>query len=802
VRAYASAAVEYLERHFMGSEAPPSAPPAPEPSAPARPSGPPLCAPSGSPGVSREEGVRFLLASGQRAEAELAAEKIAHLLRSGFRPGEVAVIVRDIRSWSRLLGDVFDSCGIPYRLDDRSLVRETGLGYAFLSALRGVALDDAQALLSYLRSPYSGLTLEQASDLELAYRRGTARGAQALAVLAADRGLAAVKRLWALVGQDSWQAPVDRGFGSPDRATGSGAPLGTRVAPSRAPNGDVGRFVPAAAEDLVRGMLVAGLRGLPLGDRSAKKDARAFRALQGAFAALTALNQAYPPVADPGGSTRERDEVATPASGWLDPRLVLRYLSQVPVPGESTKDDDVVEILSVHRARARRFQAVVVLGLVEGEFPGHGDKPSLLSAVQRARLDEVGGGFLRPEPDQEAAFFLSAVSRPWRLLLLSARDADDDGTESVPSHYWQEARRLLGVAEVGPESRTLADQVFSPRGAPSLRHYLRACVAHGRMPHPDAVPRGATAAPSWGRPPTRLTDPAVVAELASTHCFSPSALESYAGCPFKWFVEKIVGAEDVEVELDGRVIGQLLHGVLSETYCALSAAGLLPLKTADVPRAERIVDACIDRQVWSDRCPGTPAERRLAAWRLRRMARNLFDMEVQAASSLTFSQGERWVGGSHGADIGGLRVRGRIDRVDVTPDGRGMFIFDYKTGSIPSGRSLGSKDGLQLPLYLLALAAESPGGVVVGGAYLSLAEKGRSGVVHAGWEWALGSGTQGIGTLSEVEAEELWRRTRETAAAAAEGIRAGLIAPRDDRTCPHWCALGPACRARRREYRP
>lgn len=153
-------------------------------------------------------------------------------------------------------------------------------------------------------------------------------------------------------------------------------------------------------------------------------------------------------------------------------------------------------------------------------------------------------------------------------------------------------------------------------------------------------------------------------------------------------------------------------------------------------------------------------------------------------------------------DVGGLRVRGRIDRIDTTPDGKALFIFDYKTGSIPSLKALGSKDGLQLPLYLLALAAESPGGVVVGGAYLSLAEKGRSGVVHAGWEWALGSGTQGIGTLSEAEAEELWLRTRETAAAAAEGIRAGLIAPRDDRTCPPWCALGPACRARRREYRP
>ena len=89
--AYTSPAIAYLERHFMDDGPRPEAPPA----------------------WADGEGVRFLLASGQRNEAELAAAQVADLIRSGLRPGEVAVVVRHMKAWGRLLGDVFASCGVP-----------------------------------------------------------------------------------------------------------------------------------------------------------------------------------------------------------------------------------------------------------------------------------------------------------------------------------------------------------------------------------------------------------------------------------------------------------------------------------------------------------------------------------------------------------------------------------------------------------------------------------------------------------------------------------------------------------------
>jgi RecB family exonuclease len=535
-------------------------------------------------------------------------------------------------------------------------------------------------------------------------------------------------------------------------------------------------------------MLVSGASGTKAGSEELTEDAGAYQALQQAFVTL------------------ERLEAPGRSGAGIAPRLdvpaVLQVLSGITLHGGSAGPEDAVQVLSVQRARARRFPVVAVLGLVEGEFPARRRFPSLLSPSQRNRLDHVGGGLFVPEADEEAALFVSTVSRASRLLLLSARDAEDDGGQASPSHLWGVSRLLLGVEDGDVCHRTLADQVFAPGAAPTVRQYRRACAVRGFADPPPADSPELRQAPRWERPYPALTTPAVLSELGAAQRFSPSALESYLNCPFAWFVERVIGAEDVDFELDGRLLGQMLHSVLSVTYQRLEAAGLLPLRAAAAVRAREIADDVIEQSVSSEEYPGSSAERRLAACRLKRMARNLFEMEVEAAATLRPLQTEMWVGGKTGIDIGGLRITGRIDRVDASADGGGLFAVDYKSGSIPAASELGTEKALQLPLYLLALTYDHPGPVVLGGAYLSLNDKKRVGVVVAGAEHQLGADTRGLRVLDQAGAQDLFRTTREAAGQAAAGMRAGSIAPRADRRCPPWCKLGPACRAQKRSYRP
>lgn len=751
-RAYHSRAIAYLERYFMSDEPRPEAPVA----------------------HSENQGVRFLLASGRRAEAELAAEQIAQLMRAGVRPRDIAVVVRSVPSWSGLLKRVFSSCAIPVQLDERPALAQTGLGHAFLNVLKGVSLDDAPALLAYLRSPYSGLSLDVKSDLELRYRRSGRKGARALSEIADDMGVDGVARLWELTlateGPDRLCIDVGRAMDLARRLLVAGA---------GGPPGSGGRGF--ALRQLAGNVVAAGVE--------LEEDACAFMALRAALATLADLAKAD------GGSGADR--------AFLDCRTVLAALGSVVAGPAGERDRAAVQVMSVQRARARRFPVVLVLGLVEGEFPGRADRPSLLTPEQMTQLESLGGGLFTPDADDEAALFVSAVSRASHLLFLSARNAEDDGSESTPSHLWDWAKRLLAVEGREQLIRTLGDLVFSPGTAPTRRHYERACAARGLVPESgpaSASPAGP--APSWRRVPTFLSDPHVLAELAGAQRFSPSALEAYARCPFAWFVQRVVGAEELDLELDGRCIGQMLHTALSETYELLDAAGRLPLRAESMEPAESIAGIIIERLTGGPDCPGTTAERRLAAWQLRRMARNLFSLEISAGWPLTPVQREMWVGGPQGVDVGGFRIQGRIDRVDATSGREGVFVIDYKSGAIPPASALGSVEAMQLPLYLLALALGRPPLRVLGGAYLGLSDGRRSGVIAGSAEHLFEGATEGCRVLDEEGMEELFRRTRDSGLEAIEGMRSGSIAPRADRSCPAWCGLSAACRARKGGYRP
>ena len=121
-------------------------------------------------------------------------------------------------------------------------------------------------------------------------------------------------------------------------------------------------------------------------------------------------------------------------------------------------------------------------------------------------MDRLAGGCSRRTLLDESALFVGAASRAWRLLYLSARDAEDDGGEAVPSRFWERAKTILGVDASDHACRTLADQVFAPESAPSLRHYVRACAAAGQALGPDTElhPRSRARRLRGAAPPARL----------------------------------------------------------------------------------------------------------------------------------------------------------------------------------------------------------------------------------------------------------------------------------------------------------
>ncbi len=723
--AYSSPHIGFLERNFMS----------------------PVAADVPPPVDDGPQGVRFLLASGQRNEAELAAEQIVDLIRRGFQPGRIGVVVRHVDAWSGLLSQVFDSCAIPFRIDTGRPFRRSGLGHAFVNALKGWANDDPQALLAFLRSPYSGIDLGIVARKETEYRRGFARGARVLASM----------------------------FGREESV------LLQMVEGTMTGQGEEARLNTAALEEFALEMLKCGLRNVQTVSRDAEEDVRAYTILGSAISSLKGMS---------GGGADTR---------WLAVRGVLAALERMNVPGGPMEGQEAIQILSPRRARARRFDALLVLGLVDGEFPARSDLPSLLTETQRVRIDSLGGGgLLPPEIDTEAALFASTISRAWQMLYLSARDADDGGGEAFPSEYWLQCIGLLRSCKEADSRRSLADLVYPVGVAPTRKHFLRARAADARsVSGKSLLASTGVSVGLWERRGAVLRDPVVLADLAQRKNFSSSELERYLGCPFGWFLNGIVGLDEIESELDGRELGNIAHAALCSTYRELSRRGALPVVPENVSDAIDTAFRAVGRLIEAGSCPGSASDKRVAAWRVRKMAEGLLRSESTSGTSLIATDTELWFGGREGVDVGGLVIRGKIDRVDADREQLMLFVIDYKTGLIPSFSEIGTEKGLQLPLYLLALAAERPAARVIGGAYLSLKDQTRSGVVSADAAGILGGMAEGCRPLDADAERKLLGDALASASDAAAEIRSGLIAPRAGRKCPIWCELGPACRSRR-----
>ena len=280
--------------------------------------------------------------------------------------------------------------------------------------------------------------------------------------------------------------------------------------------------------------------------------------------------------------------------------------------------------------------------------------------------------------------------------------------------------------------RSLSDVTWSADSAPTAAEWDRALAAAG--------PRRAET------PPGPLTCAPLLAELAARDAVSAGALERFADCPVKWLVEDLLRPQELAPDPEAMVRGDYAHSVLEHTYRRLrEETGDRRVTGGNLARAERIlVEELRER---SAAFPLSPKETRVKA-AARRLEFDLLRYLRSEAGSDTGFEPEhlelRFGYGDDGEPVEiaeGLRVRGRMDRVD-TSDGMAL-VLDYKSGKRVDRYKVASweaENRFQAALYMLVverlLGLRPAGGVYVA---LGSADSRPRGMVAAGVE-ELGSG--------------------------------------------------------------
>ncbi len=682
------------------------------------------------------DAVRFSYAEGFEAEAHRIAEEVRHALAvsdNTCEDGSVAVVFRHPERHFRSLKEAFDEAGIEAEYDIRLPLGQTTFGAAVLSLMQFLVSGERDLLLSLIKSPYCDGGREEIVELERSWRSAgiTERAALIDGMWRASKGLQRVVRSAERATQGAMDASAARGL---SEAVGS--------------------------------LLVAGYGRDSHADLIVKEDAAAHATIQRLLTQVAAIDDAEIRVTD-----------------------VIDVLRRSVVTMNATARPGVVHVTAVDRVRGNRYETVIIGGLTTDEFPATPPESMLPGSAVAAVIEAFGGTGESPKGvEHEQLLFYMAITRAKQRIVLSTRTADSDGTPAGVSHLFETVADFCRLdpdderppAEVRPLSQTpRTGHLATPR------ERLRAEAAVATTT--DARARAA----QW-RSRSRnaaLREQHSIERLAGAPAYSPSALETYLECPYLWFFSRAIGAQALESEFDALEQGTLAHDVLSQTYELLIAQG------HDRVTPETLEQALgIARSVWAKisleaGVPSTVLERSERRATLRWVNRILEDDTTFALGfNPTHMEWAFGTGEEEPVDIGGVPLRGRIDRIDVDNSQRAVVI-DYKRTSGQSANDILKKRKIQVPLYLEAVRVRlelQP----VAGVFRGLRKRCDRGLILS--DAGLTGHFTGTDLKEQGRFDAIIEASLELARDAVAGIRDGRI-----EQSPHDTSRCGTCRARR-----
>jgi ATP-dependent helicase/DNAse subunit B len=509
-------------------------------------------------------------------------------------------------------------------------------------------------------------------------------------------------------------------------------------------------------------------------------------------------------------------------------RIVTDALAATPAALAPDEPTAKVFVGDLACAQGMQFRVVIIPGMVEGQIPQTVRQDPLLFDSERQHLSETLLCDLRQRnlgvEEDRLAFALAVQSATEYLIFTYARQDQASGRTQVPSVYLLRAVEALSGQPASftefkdwsvhvPLSPLWNDQ---PATALDAIEFHWASVARAQETrNPTVLGYLPTTSPffspaltaihqRWDVPHLTaydgvLTTDATIAKL-NAHLFpermllSASALETYARCPFRYFLTSVLGLapqDDPEqlLTIRPRDRGILLHAILHDFFSRLHREQRLPVRISEQESLRQLLMEVADahcaafarakvtglRLLWELEQERMQVElSSLLQWEIEREDTFVpvgFEVpfgreEVSLESPFFPTQLVSFVGDESFP----VFFHGRIDRIDIASDGQRARILDYKSGKPVRGRFAGGT-ALQLPLYLFAARHLRPDLDWTAAEYVSLRSHVRK-------------------EKPPAFTPETWAGDLETttalAGSIARGIRSGCFPPTPDscRPCP------------------
>lgn len=406
-------------------------------------------------------------------------------------------------------------------------------------------------------------------------------------------------------------------------------------------------------------------RALASGDPFAAREQRARAALLEGLGQLAAAHAAHD---DPAWTI---DDLAGAVRRWIE--------NETFVPGSPGGG---IQLLDDQAARFATFDQITLVGLIEGEWP---DAPRRNIFYPSTLMKALGWPSEKDRRAAEEARFIDLLSSASTQVRLSTITLDDEALVEPSSILDEIPRARLSSMEEQAAVPGSFEASWAAHASDDTRTWSEARAS--RSPFGSPAFHG-VAGP---RPP---------------RTWSVSALETYLGCPFKFFAQHVLRLEeepDDEEVMDPRHQGLFVHAVFEEFFKTWQAKGGGAITPSNLDEARELFAAVVDREL--EKQPISPAEAGLERTRLlgspaaaglgEAVLRMEAERPVQVVARLLEHRldGPLTIDTESGTRV--VQVRGKADRLDLLADGT-IRLIDYKLGWAPQ-----RPRALQLPIYSL-----------------------------------------------------------------------------------------------------
>jgi len=371
------------------------------------------------------------------------------------------------------------------------------------------------------------------------------------------------------------------------------------------------------------------------------------------------------------------DEVGAAARRWIEEETFAPESSGTGV-----------HLLDDQAARYGDFDDITLVGLVENDWP---ERPRRNIFCPPSLLKTIGWPSEKDRRGAADARFLDLLASASQRVVVSTFALDDEALVARSAELDQIPRaRLSTVAREAHENE-------------AARIFMDEALAY----EPPALGALGATARRWaemriGRSPSEARDFHGSVGAQPSRTWSVSALETYLGCPFKFFAQHVLRLEeepDEEEVMDPRRQGQLVHEVFEAFFRSWQAAGRRAVTQENLDEARAMFAGVVDRALEGlpEAEAGLERTRLLGSAAAAGLGEAVFRMEAERPVAVVERLIEHRLEGEFAiAAASGTRVvflRGKADRLDLLEDGT-FRLIDYKLGRPPSRAR-----ALQLPIY-------------------------------------------------------------------------------------------------------